>query len=150
MSEETRLLKQLESLLDDELNHLNSNDIDALENAGAQRQSCTGELVRVEEERRSLCRMSGKSADLKGLEELIRWCDPTGTLQPHWELCAEHATRCRERNDRNGLVVAARLKRVEGMLNIITGRDQKTTTYGPQATAYSQSASTGRIVSSAA
>jgi flagellar biosynthesis/type III secretory pathway chaperone len=147
MSDETRLLTELEGLLDNEHAYLNSNDIDGLEHAGAARQTCMGELVRIEDERRSLCRMSGKSADLKGLEDLIRWCDPNGTLKPHWERCAEHATRCRERNDRNGLVVAARLKRVEGMLNIITGRSVQPTTYGPQ-NAYSQTG-TGRMVRSA-
>ena len=149
MGDETRLLVQLESLLDNELEFLNGNDIDGLEHAGAQRQACMGELVRVEDERRSLCRMSGKTADLKGLEELIRWCDPKNTLRDHWQRCADHATRCRERNDRNGLVVASRLKRVEGMLNIITGRDKAPATYSAHGVnAYSQSA-TGRMFSGA-
>ena len=147
MSDETRLLAQLETLLDDEHGFLNGNDIDGLEQAGAARQTCMGNLVRVEDERRSLCRMYGKTSDVLGLEQLIKWCDPKGTLSSHWQRCAEQATRCRERNDRNGLVVAARLKRVEGMLDIITGRDKKSATYGPQG-AYTQVA-TGRMISSA-
>jgi flagella synthesis protein FlgN len=147
MSDETRLLAQLETLLDNEHTHLNGNDIDALEEAGAARQTCMGELVRVEDERRSLCRMSGKTADVKGLEELIRWCDPDSTLQSHWARCAEHAKRCRELNDRNGRVVTARLKRVAGMLDVITGRGQSPATYGPQG-AYSPVV-TGRMIRSA-
>lgn len=149
MGDETRLLVKLESLLDNELEYLNGNDIDGLEHAGAERQTCMGELVRVEEERRSLCRMSGKSPDLKGLEELIRWCDPAGSLKPHWERCAEHATRCRERNDRNGLVVASRLKRVEGMLNIITGKNQQPQTYSAKGASAYSATNTGRMFSSA-
>jgi flagellar biosynthesis protein FlgN len=148
MNDETRLLAQLEALLDNEHSFLNSNDIDGLEQAGAARQSCMIELVRVEDERRSLCRMTGKSADVHGLEQLIKWCDPQGTLTSHWQRCADHATRCRDRNDRNGRIVTARLKRVEGMLDIITGRDQQAKTYGPQG-AYAPT-NTGRMLRSEA
>lgn len=148
MADETRLLVRLENLLDNEHACLNDNDIDGLERVGAERQTCMGELVRLEEERTSLCRMSGQSPDLKGLERLIQWCDPNGTLKTHWERCATHATRCRERNDRNGLVVAARLKRVEGMLDIITGRDKKPATYTAQGNAYAQTSNVGRMVRS--
>jgi flagellar biosynthesis/type III secretory pathway chaperone len=148
LGEESTLLGQLETLLDNEFRHLNSNDIDALEQAGVTRQDCTGELVRVEDERRTLCRMSGNSADLKGLEELIKWCDPHATLRARWADCAERAGRCRERNDRNGMAVAARLKRVEGMLNIITGRNHAPTTYSPQG-AYAPTTA-GRMIRSEA
>jgi flagellar biosynthesis protein FlgN len=148
MGEETRLLSELETLLDSEYGYLTDNDIDGLERAGTARQACMGELLRIEDERRSLCRMSGKSADVQGLEQLLKWCDPQGMLRGHWGKCAEHATRCRERNDRNGMVVAARLKRVEGMLNIITGRGQQPATYGPK-NAYA-TGNVGRMVSSEA
>ena len=148
ISDENRLLGELESLLDQELGFLNNSDIDALEHAGQLRQTCMGALVRVEDERRSLCSMSGKTADLRGLEALLKWCDPTGSLQSHWAECAARATRCRELNDRNGMVVAARMKRVEGMLNIITGRTTTPPTYGPPgAHAATQ---TGRMIRSEA
>jgi flagella synthesis protein FlgN len=144
---ETSLLGQLETLLDREFDLLNGDDVDSLERAGEARQSCMGELLRVEDERRSLCRMSGKSTDLNGLHELIQWCDPTRSLQPRWSECATLAARCRDLNNRNGIVVAARLKRVEGMLNIITGRGQQPATYGPQKNAYANAA-TGRMIQS--
>jgi flagella synthesis protein FlgN len=146
---ETALLGQLETLLDSEFQLLNGDDIDALENAGQARQSCMSELLRVEDERRSLCRMSGKSSDLNGLNELIQWCDPARTLQPRWAECADRAARCRDLNNRNGMVVATRLKRVEGMLNVITGRGQQPATYGPQRNAYAN-APTGRMIRSEA
>jgi flagellar biosynthesis/type III secretory pathway chaperone len=148
ITDENRLLGELESLLDQELGFLNDSDIDALENAGQVRQTCMGALIRLEDERRSLCSMSGKSADLHGLEALLKWCDPTGSLQPHLTECTARATRCRELNDRNGMVVTARMKRVEGMLNVITGRSQAPVTYGPQS-AY-KAAPVGRIVRSEA
>jgi flagella synthesis protein FlgN len=148
IADENRLLGELESLLDQELGFLNNSDIDALEQAGERRQTCMSALIRVEDERRSLCSMSGKTANLRGLEELLKWCDPKGSLQSHWAECAARATRCRDLNDRNGMVVAARMKRVEGMLNVITGRAQSPTTYGPQG-AYTQ-APVGRMVRSEA
>jgi flagellar biosynthesis/type III secretory pathway chaperone len=148
ISDENRLLGDLESLLDQELEYLNNSDVDALEHVGQTRQTCMGALVRVEDERRSLCSMSGKTTDLRGLEQLLKWCDPKGSLQSRWAECAARAMRCRELNDRNGLAVAARMKRVEGMLNVITGRSQSPTTYGPQG-AYA-STNVGRMVRSEA
>jgi flagellar biosynthesis protein FlgN len=145
--EECGLLAQLETLLDTEHRHLIGNDIDAFEQAGAARQTCMGKLVRIEDERRSLCRMSGKSVDRAGLQQLLAWCDPKNTLQRRWLEINDRATRCRERNDRNGIVVAARLRRVEGMLNVITGRDQAPATYGPQRYA---AAPVGRMIRSEA
>jgi flagellar biosynthesis/type III secretory pathway chaperone len=144
LNEENGLLAKLESLLDQEHGFITVNDVDSLEQAGTTRQSCMGELIRLEDERRSLCRMSGKTADLRGLEELLRWCDPKGSLQGRWSECSQRATRCKQLNDRNGMIVTARLKRVEGMLNIITGRSQTPTTYGRQGT-YSAPA-VGRMV----
>jgi flagellar biosynthesis/type III secretory pathway chaperone len=149
ITDENRLLGELEVLLNQEFGYLNENDIDALGRAGELRQTCMGALVRVEDERRSLCSMSGKTADLQGLEELLKWCDPRGSLQSHWTECAARATRCRDLNDRNGVVVTARMKRVEGMLNIITGRPQQPATYGPPG-AYSAASSVGRMVRSEA
>jgi flagellar biosynthesis protein FlgN len=148
LAEENSLLDKLETLLDREYGYIAKNEVDALEEAGQVRQSCMGDLVRVEEERRSLCRMSGKTPDLRGLDELLKWCDPQGSLQSSWKECATRATRCRQLNDRNGMIVAARLKRVEGLLNIVTGGSQSPGTYGPQG-AYTATA-TGRMVRSEA
>ena len=141
---EIGLLAKLETLLDEEHGFIAADDIDALEQAGQSRQSCMIELVRLEDDRRSLCRMSGKKPDLSGLEELLAWCDPKGSLRAQWQECAERATRCRSLNDRNGIIVTARLKRVTGLLNIVTGRSQAPTTYGRQG-AYA-TAPVGRMI----
>ena len=149
LRDECNLLAQLETLLDKEHAHLVDNDIEALERAGVARQTCMSALLRIEDERRSLCKMAGRSTDPRGLLDLLTWCDPKNTLQKRWSEYNDRAQRCRERNDRNGLLVAARLRRVEGMLNIITGRDRAPATYGPQRTAYAQ-APVGRMISSEA
>ena len=130
--EESNALTQLEKLLDHEHELLVANDVDGLDRAGEARQVCVGELLRVEDERRSLCRMMNVPADVQGLERLLRWCDPSNTMQRRLAECAERATRCREINERNGALVTARLKKVEGMLDVLTGRASQPKVYGRQ------------------
>ncbi len=132
LSEETALLAELEELLRRESGILESSDIQALETTTRARQERVGALARIEEQRRSLCALHGFSADRAGLEGLIAWCDSQGTLLPRLRECAERAVRCRDLNDRNGIVVGAKLKRVEGMLGALTGRPTRFDTYGPR------------------
>jgi flagellar biosynthesis/type III secretory pathway chaperone len=132
ISEENKSLTRLEGLLDQEHEHLLANDIDALDRTGEARQACISDLIRVEEDRRTLCRMLDLPADKFGLERMLKWCDPSASLQPRIAECAERAARCRSLNDRNGALVTARLKRVEGMLDVVTGRSAQPKTYGRQ------------------
>lgn len=131
LKDEARQLDQLEGLLRLETEALDRNDLPALDQAGSARQGCVAALLRVEDERRSLCRMTGHATDLPGLERLIRWCDPHGSLATLWMECRTRAGRCREINDRNGAVVAAKLQRVTGMLGVISGRSSQPATYNP-------------------
>lgn len=132
LREESALLGELEDLLLRESGILASSDIQALEATTRARQERVGALARIEEQRRSLCALHGFSADRAGLEGLMAWCDGQGTLLPRLRECAERAVRCRDLNDRNGIVVATRLKRVEGMLGALTGRPARSDTYGPR------------------
>ena len=132
LREESDLLLELEGLLARESSVLETSDIQALETTTRARQERMGALARIEEQRRSLCALHGYSADRAGLEALMAWCDGDGSLLPRLRECAERAVRCRDLNDSNGLVVAARLKRVEGMLDALTGRPARTDTYGPR------------------
>lgn len=128
--EEAATLARLEGLLEKEHEFITSNDVDALEKAGEDRQSCITALIAIEDERRSLCRMMNVSPDHAGVDKLLQWCDPSRQLLNHRLACAQRATQCRALNDRNGALVTARLKRVEGMLGVITGRAGQTQVYG--------------------
>ncbi len=132
LSEEAGMLGKLEELLEREHVVLTANDVAALNLTAVERQERIGALARIEEQRRSLCRLHGHSADLAGLEKLMTWCDPSGSLMSRLRVCAEGAARCRELNDRNGTLVNARLKRVDGLLGVLTGRSEQTVTYGPK------------------
>lgn len=148
LREESELLAELQDLLAQESRVLETSDVQALETTTRARQERMGALARLEEQRRSLCSLHGYSADRAGLEALMAWCDPEGKLLSRLRECAERAVRCRDLNDRNAIVVAARLKRVEGMLDALTGRPTRSDTYGPKGYANSNGRP-GRVLGAA-
>jgi flagellar biosynthesis/type III secretory pathway chaperone len=129
LTEEASLLVELRALLEREYEVMGTKDAIAVEKTVLLRQERMGALARVEEQRRSLCSMHGYSPDHAGLERLMVWCDPQGTLVSLLRQCAKCATDCRDLNDRNGSLVAAKLKRVEGLLGALTGRGSSADTY---------------------
>jgi flagellar biosynthesis/type III secretory pathway chaperone len=145
ITQESETLDELARLLEREHELLVANDVASLEEAIEERQVCMGKLVRIEDERRSMCRMLGRTPDVAGMEQLMAWCDPQGSLKPRWAECSERARRCRELNDRNGALVTARLKRVETLLHAITGKPVESPTYGPDGAASSTPRS-GRVL----
>jgi flagellar biosynthesis protein FlgN len=122
LAEEAGLLGELRALLERENEILGTRDAVAAERAVVARQDQMGALTRLEEQRRALCSMHGYSPDRMGLENLMMWCDPEGSLVSRLRACAKGAAACRELNERNGLVVTAKLRRVEGLLGALTGR----------------------------
>jgi flagella synthesis protein FlgN len=148
MSAESSALNELSMLLDREHRYLEANDIVSLEAATRERQQCVARIFRVDEERRALCSDRGYPLDLKGLEQLLRWCDPKGTLGAGWAECFAAAAKCRQLNDRNGALVAARLTHVQARLGTLIESCREAVTYGPRG-AYSQPSS-GRVVATEA
>lgn len=148
MGDEHSALGELSVLLDREHGYLEANDVVSLEGASRERQRTVARIYRVDEERRALCRDLGYALDVKGLEDLIRWCDPKGTLAEGWARCSAAAEKCRQLNDRNGALVAARLKHVQARLGTLIESRRETVTYGPKG-AYSQGSS-GRVVATEA
>jgi flagellar biosynthesis/type III secretory pathway chaperone len=133
LDEESAALSDLETLLLAERDVLVKHEpADALETVCARRQDSMGALLRIQDERRSLLRLHGFTADAPGLERLLLACDPQRSLPARWGDCAERARHCRELNDFNGALVASRMRRVEGMLEILTGRRRETPVYGRQ------------------
>ena len=123
LDEEQRLLRELERLLGDEREALQaSSSPEQLEHACGVRQECMGSLLRLQEGRSQWLRQLGYSADAAGLLQLIRTCDPRGALPPRWAECAALAKRCRELNQQNGALVASRMRRVQGVLDILMGQ----------------------------
>jgi flagellar biosynthesis/type III secretory pathway chaperone len=145
IAEESSTLDQLLQLLDREHELLVANDVDGLDRAGHARQNCIGTLLRIEDDRKSLCRALNVPTDVQGLDRILAWCDPSKQLRRRWKEINERATRCRSANDRNGALVTARLTRVQGMLDIVTGRAGQPKTYGRQG-AFDTQPRAGRVL----
>jgi len=135
LTEEIDALRELEDLLQREYDILGAQNVAAIERTALVRQQKMGDLARTEEQRRQLCSLHGCTPDWLGLESLMQWCDPEGTLLSRLRECVRRATRCRDLNDKNGTLVAARLKQVEGLLLALTGAASPPVTYGPNGAA---------------
>lgn len=145
LTEEASELTRLAEMLAHEHEILLANDVEKLERAMAERQVTLGRLLQIEDERRELCRAHGHGVDAAGIEKLLAWCDPSGTLKARWADCAQGATRCRALNDKNGALVTARMRRVQAALGVLTGGREEVATYGPK-NAYSAVARSGRVL----
>jgi flagellar biosynthesis protein FlgN len=144
MADETRFLNELSVLLDREHASLQADDAASVESTARERQRCVAAIVRCDEERRALCRALGRSEDLPGLEDLMRWCDAEGSLAPGWAQCAAIAGRYRQLNDRNGALVGARLKHVQDRLGVLIQGRRDGVTYGRRGS--DAPATAGRLV----
>ena len=150
LRDETTLLQVLEQQLDSEHALLKADDIEGLERAGGARQDTVMRLLRLEDERRQLCRLLGKGADPAAVSALLKWCDPQGTLSDTYARCAAQALRCREQNDRNGALVAARLQRVSSMLGALAPAGPAAGLYGPRGASNAGKSATGRVLTTSA
>lgn len=150
LRDETTLLALLESQLGSEHDLLVSNDIDGLDQAGAARQDTVQRLLRLDDERRQLARLLGKGDDPAAMAALLRWCDPEGSLAGPYSRCAAQAQRCRDQNNRNGALVAARLARIGDTLRHITPAAGAPRTYAPGSTAGAPRFEAGRMVRTSA
>jgi flagellar biosynthesis/type III secretory pathway chaperone len=135
LADEIQLLEVLEQQLRHEHELLTTNDVEGLDKASGARQQTVAQLLRLDDDRRGLCRVRNLEPDREGLAALLTWCDPEGSLAVAQAECATRAQRCREQNDRNGALVSARLTRVSGMLGMIAGGDTKANTYQPHSAA---------------
>jgi flagellar biosynthesis protein FlgN len=147
LADEAGLLEELRALLQREYEVLGTRDAVAVEQTVLARQGRVGALARLEDQRRALCSMHGYSADHAGLERLLVWCDPQGSLVHRLRECAQRAADCRDLNERNGVLVQAKLKRVEGLLGALTGRPGSADTYS--ATGSTAPTRPGRVLGAA-
>lgn len=145
LTEEAAALMRLEALLEQEHGFIVGADIESLDGTGAARQECVGTLMRIEDERHALCRAVGMSGDRAGLKKLLAWCDPDNALQTPWAESTRKIRHCRALNDRNGALVNSRLKRVEGLLNMLNTHVAESRTYTAKGSAYQQAAA-GRVL----
>ena len=72
------------------------------------------------------------------------------TLARPYDECSRRARKCRDLNDRNGILVGAQIKRIEGMLGALTGAGAEPPGYGPRGQAGAYAAAAGSVLSAEA
>lgn len=147
---EAEALARLEDALDAEHELIRSNELAKLDLAGDVRQACIANLTRVQEERRSLCRMLDLRTDSQGIEKLLVSCDPSRELQRQWSACTDRARRCHDANERNGALVKARLKGVTDVLGLLTQGNGPAAAPLYSATGATQNLRAGRLLATKA
>ena len=148
IAEQLTGLNQLADLLAREHGLLAADDIGGLGGTINERQRCVARLIRIDDEYREICRTLNHSLDAKGLEALLRWCDPQGTLSSPWAECAAAAARCQLLNDRNGAMVNTQLQHVRARLGTLLQNTRETLTYRSKG-GYSQG-NVGRVLAAEA
>lgn len=133
IDEEIGTLLELSQLL--ELEHsivATKQPVEVLDEACNRRQVRMGALLRLQEERRDVLRALNLADTPSALDSLLNQFPDGGALRRRWKQALDLATRCRDLNERNGALVTARLKRVEGMLEVMTGEATGPKVYGPR------------------
>lgn len=133
--EEAQLLTELERLLEQETEILQSEDAAAIQNIGAARHGCVERLTRLDGERADLCRMLSFGNGAPALQRLFAWADRDGSVQQQWQANLQLARRCKLLNDRNGAIVTVKLSRVQQLLGQLRGTAPPAV-YGPKAARY--------------
>jgi flagellar biosynthesis protein FlgN len=126
--------------LESEKGTLTGFDLAALERTTAEKERLVEEFDRLDADRRRLVARLGFGPSRADMVALIRAAeDPAyredsrqaGPLATRWRRLVSIAERCRDANDRNGLIVSMHSRRVTQTLNILrTGRADELT-YGP-------------------
>lgn len=130
--------------LESERGTLTGFDLAALADSTAEKERLAAEFDRLDGDRRLLVARLGFGAARADMVALIRAAeDPAyredarqaGPLATRWRRLVSLAERCRDANERNGLIVSMQSRRVTKTLNVLrTGRADELT-YGPAGSA---------------
>src|SRR5580692_11907228 len=94
LEDESRLLAELEALLQQETAILRRDDVNEITSIGSRRQRCVDSLTRLDSERADTCRMLSFGQGRGALAKLYAWSDPSGTLNSMWQANLQIARRC--------------------------------------------------------
>jgi flagellar biosynthesis/type III secretory pathway chaperone len=121
LDQESRLLAEFETLLQEETGILRRDDVEAIAQIGSRRQRHIDALTRLDGERSDNCRMLSFGQGRGAMSKLYAWCDASGELNTRWLANLQIARRCQKLNDTNGAIVTAKLSRVQQLLRVIRG-----------------------------
>ena len=131
----------LESALERESNALAERDLDALNQAVAEKHQVVQSLERFTREQATLLGQGGFAPDGPGMEACLRDWDTEGLMRPVWERLQDVMARCRRLNQINGGVVNMQQRQTEQAIHILRGEDGRTQLYDPRGQAVSAESS---------
>ncbi len=122
--------RALAERLEDEAAALLQRDLGRLDAVTAEKQHCIESLEHIESERRALVSVLAGRPEPDDFVALLRRTDSSGRLAADWAELVALLQGCRERNLRNGRLVALRRAHLQRSLAILQG-SPAAITYGP-------------------
>lgn len=138
---QVKLSKELLSLLKQEYDVLNGNNVDMLENLSTQKKPIVADLENLGQAWFILLKNKGVELSGEGISRFILEFDKVnGTdLQSAWKSLRAHAEECNKKNLVNGSVIAMRYQTTQQAINVLRGRrpeDRLYDNYGAEASTY--------------
>ena len=112
---------------------LEKQDMDALDDAVANKSRCVTELQALDSTRTSLCVDAGFDAGPDQMEKVMAWCDTDATISNCWDHLLQLATECNALNMTNGAIIRARQQQINANLSVLRGQPPEAATYGREA-----------------
>ena len=116
-------MSELSIVLDLEHKALASQDVEQLQQAAVNKDILSDKIEQLEKNRCSMLQKLGLGKDLAGMKQLIsRSASRTGDeLHKLWNMVAELAQECSEKNKLNGIIIEAKRRQTEASLSILHG-----------------------------
>ena len=112
---------------------LEKQDIDALNEAVANKSRCVTELQSLDGERTTLCADAGFEKGPDQMEKVMQWCDTDSIVANCWNHLMQLATECNALNMTNGAIIRARQHQIQANLSVLRGQPSEADTYGREA-----------------
>lgn len=138
----------LENALEQETAALSERQVDALNEAVANKLQIAQSLEQLTREQNQLLSDAGFDLNAEGLQAYLHVWDPQGLVRPQWQQLQVIMERCRQLNQVNGGAVALQQRQVQQAIHALRGADNSTELYDPCGRAVASSAS-GHISSKA-
>ncbi len=139
---------RLEAALEQETTALSERQVDALNQAVANKLQIAQSLEQLTREQNGLLGNAGFDPNAEGVQACLQVWDPQGLIRPQWQQLQAIMGRCRHLNQVNGGAVALQQHQVQQAIHALRGTDNSTELYDPCGRAVASSTS-GHISSKA-
>lgn len=112
---------------------LETQDIDALNEAVANKSRCVTELQSLDSERTTLCAEAGFEKGPDQMDKVMQWCDTDSIIANCWNHLMQLAAECNALNMTNGAIIRARQHQIHANLSVLRGQPPEADTYGREA-----------------